>query len=407
VKLELLARLVAAKCPNCGAGLTVPPVTDWVTCGYCHVSSFVQRSRSHAPAAPPLPTGTPVIHVQQSRSAVWIVLVLVATVSVIIAVVAFEHERRLASTAFVKPPVLYDVNDDGAEDVLIAAVNVSGPSYYLRALDANTGSTLWKTDYLGQDVDHIAMAGDAVLWITPGKVRGFDARTGVERFIRDLPERATGVCEAGRSWLLLTADEKAHAIDPASGVLTPSPLSDASSPSSSERSCSPTSSTFAPFGRLVRTDDSPDVRVEGMTTSKLLHFGAETLPALALGRRAEGSEFPMLAAVRDERTLWKLELASTAPLEVFPGDPRAATIAAGRVYATYNRSSTRAFTVVAITLSSGERLWEAAVPRESYAGVTLHASDRHVFARAETSLYALSATDGRVLWRVGWDTGAQ
>jgi outer membrane protein assembly factor BamB len=109
--------------------------------------------------------------------------------------------------------------------------------------------------------------------------------------------------------------------------------------------------------------------------------------------------------VRDERTLWKLELPSSAPLEVHPGEPPA-TIAAGRVYATYNRTSTRAFTVVAVTLSSGERLWETAVPRSSYASLALRASDRHVFARAETSLYALSATDGRVLWRMGWDPGA-
>jgi outer membrane protein assembly factor BamB len=386
----------------------VPPAAEWVTCEYCRVSSFVQRSRAHAHAPPPVPAGTPVIHVQQSRNVVWVVLSVVVTVVVIIAVVAFEHERRLASTAFTKPAVLiHDVNDDGAEDVVVAAVSVGGPSHHLRAIDANTGRSLWKTDLLGNDGEHVAVAGDAVLWITASKVRGFDARTGAERFIRDLPERATGLCEVGSSWLLLTADHKAYAIDPATGVLAPSHRSEASSPASAEPSCAPASSTLAAFGRLVRTDDSPDVRVEGMTISRLLHFGAETLPAIVLGSRAEGSHIPMLAAVRDGRTLWKLELPSTAPLDVHPGEPLAATIAAGRVYTSYHRVSTSAFTVVAVALPSGERLWETAVPREDRATLTLRANDRHVFARADWSLYALSATDGRVLWRVGWDPGAE
>jgi hypothetical protein len=38
--------------------------------------------------------------------------------------------------------------------------------------------------------------------------------------------------------------------------------------------------------------------------------------------------------------------------------------------------------------------------------MTLRASDRHVFAGADPSLYALSATDVRLLYRVGWDPGA-
>jgi ribosomal protein S27AE len=37
-----MARLVAAKCPNCGAGLRIDPDKDLVTCGYCQTSAFVR-----------------------------------------------------------------------------------------------------------------------------------------------------------------------------------------------------------------------------------------------------------------------------------------------------------------------------------------------------------------------------
>jgi hypothetical protein len=354
-----------------------------------------------------IPAGTPVIHVRQSQTVVWVSFALVGLALIVGALVAFDEHQRLGDTAVLKPPLLFDVNDDGAEDALIVALKTGGTARHLRALDALTGATLWKTDDLGTDVEHIALVGDAVLWITASKFRGFDARTGRARFIADLPEHATGVCETRLGGFLLTADKKVHAVDPATGVLTPRSTPDASATTSIEPACVPAWSTFRSFGRLVRTQESPRVLTEGMDVSTVLHFGTDALPALALGRRSKGSAIPMLAGLRDGQTLWKLELPATAPLEVEPGDPTAGTIAAGRAYASYQRTSPRGFTVVAVALSSGQRYWEAAVPRRRNTRVTLRASDRQVFASADSSLYALSVTDGRLLWRVGWDTDAE
>jgi hypothetical protein len=383
----------------------VPPTAEWVTCGYCRVSSFVQRTAARAPAASQVPAGAPVIHVQQGTRFLWVPVVLVALATVVVAFVAWDDHERLGNVALVMTPLLFDVNGDGAEDAVVIGLKTGGPARHLRALDANTGATLWKTDDLGTDVQHVALVEDAVLWITASKLRGFDARTGEVRFEKDLPERPTSVCQAGSAWLLLTADKKVHAVDPSTGALTA--RSDTLVVVSDEPACSPGWSTFPGFGRLVRPDKSSSIQAEGMATSTVLHFGDGTLPALVLGSRREGSAIPMLAGVRDGRTVWKLELPTSAPLEVESGDPTAGTIAGGRVYASYQRTSTRGFTVVCVALSNGQRHWEAAVPRERNADVTLRASDRHVFARADFSLYALSATDGRVLWRVGWDPGAE
>jgi DNA-directed RNA polymerase subunit RPC12/RpoP len=37
-----MARLLAAKCPNCGAGVRIDPARDFVTCTYCNTSAFVR-----------------------------------------------------------------------------------------------------------------------------------------------------------------------------------------------------------------------------------------------------------------------------------------------------------------------------------------------------------------------------
>jgi hypothetical protein len=37
-----VARLVAAKCPNCGANVRIDPAGEYATCSYCGTSSFVQ-----------------------------------------------------------------------------------------------------------------------------------------------------------------------------------------------------------------------------------------------------------------------------------------------------------------------------------------------------------------------------
>lgn len=57
-----MARLVPAVCPQCGGHLTLDPALEWVTCGYCRASSFVETAdRRDAPNHPPV--GQPVIHV--------------------------------------------------------------------------------------------------------------------------------------------------------------------------------------------------------------------------------------------------------------------------------------------------------------------------------------------------------
>jgi ribosomal protein S27AE len=62
-----VAKLVAALCPKCGAGVKLDASRDHVTCAYCGTSSFIQRDKP-APAAPSRALHESVIYVGPARN---------------------------------------------------------------------------------------------------------------------------------------------------------------------------------------------------------------------------------------------------------------------------------------------------------------------------------------------------
>ncbi|MEJ7733970.1 MAG: hypothetical protein WKG00_32840 [Polyangiaceae bacterium] len=77
-----MARLVGAKCPNCGAAVRVDPNLEWVTCDYCRTSSYVETPARKQAANHP-PAHIPVIRVQAAARAT-LVIVLVAVLAPVI-----------------------------------------------------------------------------------------------------------------------------------------------------------------------------------------------------------------------------------------------------------------------------------------------------------------------------------
>jgi hypothetical protein len=73
-----VAKLVGAKCPNCGAGIRIDRDQEWVTCSFCNTSSFIETpARRNAPNHPP--AHIPVIRLKAAASKM-VALVVVLTV---------------------------------------------------------------------------------------------------------------------------------------------------------------------------------------------------------------------------------------------------------------------------------------------------------------------------------------
>jgi hypothetical protein len=101
-----VARLVAVKCPNCGANLRVDPEWAFVTCDYCRASSFVQtkQRRVSDPTQQQLVVDVPDrsqrVLLVTIAGAVWVAIIGV------VSVVAFQQIRNSSSrtVAPVQPP---------------------------------------------------------------------------------------------------------------------------------------------------------------------------------------------------------------------------------------------------------------------------------------------------------------
>jgi len=74
-----MAKLVAARCPQCGANVSIDPDREWVTCAYCRTSSFIQTPKRQPTQQFP----SPVIYVKPAPSLALIVLPILFAVLII------------------------------------------------------------------------------------------------------------------------------------------------------------------------------------------------------------------------------------------------------------------------------------------------------------------------------------
>jgi outer membrane protein assembly factor BamB len=400
-----LAKLVAAKCPTCGAGVKVPAGAEWITCSYCQTSAFISRAKATTASPPPAAAGAPVINIDESSTLGGRILLAGLVVAALGGGYTwYRYNAMLEGIGFLGVPMPFDVNSDGIEDVIISSVDTANGDVLLLALEANSGAVLWESE-LGEALgDNLALTGDSVVVIGPSTFRSFDARTGEQRFSKPLPERVKAVCEAGERWFFLTEDKAVHALDTSSGALSRSKEDVLIPNTSSHPACIPASNSgMGGYGRLVRDDGrGPYLDVTGVTIYKLLVLGDGTQPAFALGQRKGGSAIPVVAGVRDGIALWQRSLPLSNPLNAKDKEAIGATIAGRRGYAAYERNDAKGFTLTGFVLSSGDRVWETHVPRNNDSGtVRLGANETHVFAEARGALHAFSADDGQLLWSRG------
>lgn len=395
-----MARLSTVRCPNCGANVRLEVAAEWVTCSYCKTEAYVQR-----PKAPPPPPAVAVVQAPEASSGARGVLLAAAGLALlaagIVSVVVYQNST-LEDVAIQSPAMLFDVNRDGAKDALIAGLAVGQVNNHVRALDAHTGETLWQTDDL-TDVRHgpeFALNDDAVLMFEGTKLIGIDARTGKQRFTQTLPERLESACEDENHFYIELADHRQFSVDPRSGVLTalPTPANAATA-----AACPPAWGTrWQAHGQFVRRTSWEGASNEELSPSFLLRYALEPT-AVLVGVRAKGSRVPMLAGVTKDRWAWRLTLPANDPLNAEEGDPSGVTLTADRAYATYSFAQGTDFALVAIALSDGRHLWETRIPRKSDPGsLMLSADDKHVFISGSSSIYAVAASNGKLLWSLGW-----
>lgn len=103
---RVVARLVSATCPRCGAAVRIAAGQDVVTCDYCRTSSFVQRAGAPVPPPPPAGTEYGTIYIG-AESAARVVVPIVAAGALLaisgIVVAVLSSGRSRSTTSIVSP----------------------------------------------------------------------------------------------------------------------------------------------------------------------------------------------------------------------------------------------------------------------------------------------------------------
>lgn len=421
-----VARLVAVKCPNCGAGIKLEPRVEVVNCVYCHRSSFVQWP-GRTPAPEPrrtLPADTAVIHVQPQRSRVGVYVSLAAVMllagGVVFLLSGGSFGTKLGERAIMlsRSTHLVDANRDGTVDVVTwfnTFVSGGDVSTRLGVFDGRDGTELWRTEPQGDDWHEGAthVSGDLLLHGKgDGTLHALAVRTGKAQWKAALGERVETFCTgaAGKT-RVRTQDGVTHEIDLASGNVSPSseaclrrrregPVGanwiDASEMGMAWSSDSPESQALrAAFGLGQAEYEVISKHPNFQLTSVMTRAGS---PVIVLGYRAPGTSVQQVGAYAKGKLLWLSDFAPTQPLTATQGTPELVTLAPARVLIAYEQSGR--FHVACLDETNGRRLWDVALAEGAEVD-KLTASNRHVFATGGWKLRALALASGEQVFEIG------
>ena len=440
-----MARLVSARCPNCGAHVKLDPTQDFVTCTYCGTSALIERDPSRE-----RPVGTPVIVVPPSSSAplvaiaVAVLVLAAASAGLVVWLSAGKTMPRPPIPGIAAPPptaakpaapryyannrrpMFADFDGDGATDFVFSfhEVGKSGDAY--GGFDGKSGKLLWKTAELGSAAyqHSAALVGGRLLLASPtGELTAYVLRDGARQWTTTLGDKAKRFCADGQNVRVLLSDGRALGIDLATGKQSPADAKaechdtqrddalrlppsrtgfalDTAGPEQTSWRC--VSTTVRGSYNFFVPDPCP--KQLGLRSSRFPTLNAkgmvQTPDGWAIfGTRPEGTESPMVGFFGKGRLLWSAALHPDNPLAARPGSPKG-VVTPHTIVASYTAVAGSEEHVVAFGLASGKRLWDVKAP---WSVSQMAGTDDAIALLGTSKAMVLAARDGRERFRFGND----
>ncbi len=456
-----MARLVSAKCPNCGAKLRLDPKLDFVTCSYCSTSALLERSdrpRGERPDLPvivvPGPSRAGLVAVLAATGALMLIgLVAIAAVAGYLAwrsriprvgppprsgpavPATATAVRATISPSSALPPLIADVNGDGIADLLLVHRVAGGdsPQHHYGAFDGRNGAELWRSPPLGMAPSgyecRAAVMGRRLLVAGPtGELVGYALADGSKQWTTALGEKLEWYC---------AGDDPDHAVLVVAGgrLVVLDLRSGAQGPLAGKRACSKVAQTreadttpragdtsgfpdqsvpvhqrsfscgsTSVMGSVNMFVPDPCPRELGLAQAALGELEPRTIVATGrgwavVGRRLEGTHSPMVGYVEAKKLVWRSFVHPENPLAAAEGTPEFA-VGPAHVVLLYRLTQGNERRATVFAIATGRRAWDGALPA--------HFSPRRVLATAQvavaqdtSSVLAVAMADGRVAWRLG------
>jgi outer membrane protein assembly factor BamB/DNA-directed RNA polymerase subunit RPC12/RpoP len=447
-----MAKLVNAKCPECGAKLKVDPNLAETKCEYCGAVSRVEDKKK-AKGAPPPPSTPgvpvrPVIRVSSGFRWAWIFWIIFPIIMVF-GVGGFSMFQAFGSFGEMftggggpgsggsagqsfgekmqwianKQPMLIDITRDGAADLIgwVRFMHMGSSADHIAAFDSVNGNRIWTTPQLtgtsGTHQAKAAVAGDKLLLGDPtGVLKAFSIYNGQQVWNAMLGERVERFCGAGQGHVRVEKKDKlAVTVALATGQVTPAGKA-------GDQLCSGLWTDVPGETAAVRTGGGtfdewirqPDL--DGINVGQVV-ADLTSSTWVAVGSRKPGTKVPTAAAFPAPKSikkgnwmkkkkvtpLWVAAIPGVNPLTVDQGDPEVATIAAGRLIVPYAmEGSGKGYRLACLDVATGRNLWDQAIPLSGTSKVmSVVASDRQIFVGIWTYLHVFDLATGQFRMTIG------
>lgn len=418
--------IVKLVCQGCGANLDALDTSRIVSCGYCGTQNQIKPTVYQEPPrpVPPPPTSVPppVFQVQydvrpiqkqvaSSGSKVGLFIALSAIVPMCVAGgVAFMAIRGTsdfivqrgenggrALVAESGParqyrwesarPFVVDIDGDGNEDVL-GIIQVMGQTdLAIVAISGADWRVLWETPIGDRStmpdqprLRFVEVQGQPlVLFAMGAAIRAFDAKTGQQKWVANLPDKSELMLQQGDSLWIRSIDESAHAVALQTGAVTPTkegPAKDAKPLRDDE------GYDLIPDNDQLdlATDVFPELRLEhAYCPPELLELRIDRkhwdpIPCtwkhgLAWASRNKGTAVPFMLGYEpgSKQERWRIQLTAPGSLETIDAgfnQPRGEFVDDDAIISFSPSDSNGAVTLRRISMLDGTTKWEHTINRK-------------------------------------------
>lgn len=448
--------IVKLVCQGCGANLDAESNSQVIQCSYCGTRNSIQQAQPQPQPPPPQQQHQPQVqisipstaHQAKAGKRVGMIITFAALLPVILGLgitfIAVKGAQNITDRVVEgigggmgggggafggakfrwqsKRPFLDDVDGDGKADLVGLIAPVGETEIKLAAISGESWEPLWEvalgdlSNMPGQPKLQYLADEDLALFALGTTLHAYEAKTGNERWVANLPDKVEVVARDGDDKLWVRSiDESGNHVALADGKVSkaaPKP------PDSATTVRSDAGYELIPSERTLdlESEQFDGLRVEAGFCPKAHQaivpargFGPKTCSypeGLAFATRKKGSKVPFLVAYDRESKAekWRVQLTKAGSLETVDtgfGQPRAEFFDGGAIISYVPGESDDA-RIRRISMKDGSTQWETTLTQQSTENVDgMLAGKDHVFVTFGGGIHVLKLSDGKEVTQIG------